>query len=177
MGRTGSAWLTPPFSAILLLHLQAAHVRNIPPPGGSRGGGGRGGREAGGRGLESGDWLVVGRQGPVAGWWVWQHGAWWHGCTEGNDRFRHTYKYIYIYIYVRERKRASLASQSPIHDEAHGARPSCARSSRSIAYHNIQRVCGCPLGLENVRTYEHNIRLNMLSRDTHIMCTYVCIHI
>ena len=45
---------------------------------GAEGQGGRGLGLAGG----SGGWLVAGRQGPGAGWWVWRHGgmvAWLHG--------------------------------------------------------------------------------------------------
>ena len=45
---------------------------------GAEGQGGRGMGLAGG----SGGWLVAGRQGPGAGWWVWRHGgmvAWVHG--------------------------------------------------------------------------------------------------
>ena len=60
------------------------------PPLVALGGGGRGGRgvrAAGRLGLAggSGGWLVAGRRGPGV---VWRHGAWWHGCMEGNDRFR-----------------------------------------------------------------------------------------
>ena len=44
---------------------------------GAEGQGGRGLGLAGG----SGGWLVAGRQGPGAGWWVWRHGgmAAWRG--------------------------------------------------------------------------------------------------
>ena len=80
---------TPPFSAIPLL--QAAHARNTPPPwwiNRRRGPRGQRGRAVLGLAGGSGGWLVAGRQGPGAGGWVWRHGAWWHGCMEGNDRFR-----------------------------------------------------------------------------------------
>ena len=82
---------TPPFSAILLL--QAAHARNTPPPWWHLEEGAEG---AEGSGRQGGwGWLV----GLAAGWWQGGRGlglaggfggmvAWWHGCMEGNDRFR-----------------------------------------------------------------------------------------
>merc|ERR1711978_539892 len=82
---------TPPFSAISLL--QAAHARNTPPPWWHLEEGAEG---AEGSGRQGGwGWLV----GLAAGWWQggWGLGlaggsggmvAWWHGCMEGNDRFR-----------------------------------------------------------------------------------------
>ena len=74
-----------PFSAISLL--QAQLTQETLPPLVALGGGGRGGRgvrAAGRLGLAggSGGWLVAGRLGAGAGWWVWRHGgmvAWVHG--------------------------------------------------------------------------------------------------
>ena len=94
---------TPPFSAISLL--QAAHARNTPPPWWHLEEGAEG---AEGSGRQGGwGWLV----GLAAGWWQggWGLGlaggsggmvAWWHGCMEGNDRFRYIYIYPYEYIFT-----------------------------------------------------------------------------